>query len=144
MRHIITYINTEGIRVRFGQDLNDQQFDEIVSELGGYLPPRFSAAHVSEQEITSRGVRVQVLGKLPIALNAIGGWADPIDALRCAQREYVEDQKWTEIDPMTDLSEFKQVFPDCWVRVEGENRITVSKRSEDRLMRKVTPITGDA
>lgn len=51
---------------RFKQVLDDAEFDAIIKEIGGHLPPGYVAWHISEREERKNSKRLQRLKKLPL------------------------------------------------------------------------------
>lgn len=85
-KHFIgTKVN--GVRSRFNRELNDQEFEEMLNQIGGELPNGFWAWHFDESIPYKDNKKAQAVAKLPVVCTMIGSYVDPVDALIKASRE---------------------------------------------------------
>lgn len=87
VRHIIGTV-VDGQRSRFSRELDDLEFQALVTEFGGSLPPNFWAWHLEETETKENSARVKMLAELPIVYTWLGVFADPADEMREASQEW--------------------------------------------------------
>jgi hypothetical protein len=82
-----------GQRARFAREINDQEFTELLAELDGELPQGFFAWHFDGSLEYKKNRKAQAVAKLPIVIDGVGAWVDPVKALlnfvRTGGRYYV-------------------------------------------------------
>jgi hypothetical protein len=65
-RHIIgNRLNELGSLVRFTHEYSDAEFEELVSFVGGFLPPGWVAWHLEDDKNIENSMRVQALLQIP-------------------------------------------------------------------------------
>lgn len=90
-KHFIgTKVN--GIRSRFNRELNDQEFEEMLNQIGGELPNGFWAWHFDESTPYKDNKKAQAVAKLPVVCTMIGTYVDPVEeVIKARERERESD-----------------------------------------------------
>lgn len=79
-KHFIgTKVN--GVRSRFNRELNDQEFEEMLNQIGGVLPKGFWVWHFEESIPYKDNKKAQAVAKLPVVCTMIGAYVDPMEAV---------------------------------------------------------------